>query len=257
MILLVNDDGIDAPGLRPLARALRETCRQPVVAIAPTRQHSGRGHAITIDRPLVVNHRLEDDFFAFTVDGTPTDCLKIGLKVILKQAPTLVVSGVNDGPNVGRSLFYSGTVGAAMEAAVEGCCALALSLDHGADRDFQAASAWGADLASRCLEAPHLRGRVINCNLPGTGKESWLAPMTVPHGLSGFDERFRQVSHEGPGTAWRLEGDRVEREDEDDTDAHALARGHITVGILAPDYNPPRKVPRNLSGIFRAPKEKR
>ncbi|NRA38865.1 MAG: 5'/3'-nucleotidase SurE, partial [Planctomycetes bacterium] len=125
MILLVNDDGINAQGLRILYEALRRKTKQSIIAIAPSTQHSGHSHAITLNRGLSVNAIHEDNFFGFTVDGTPCDCVKLGLKVLCQQAPQLVISGINAGPNVGRSLFYSGTVGAALEAAIEGFPAIA------------------------------------------------------------------------------------------------------------------------------------
>ena len=99
-----------------------------------------------------------DDFFGFSVDGTPTDCLKLALKVLAQEDPKFVISGINDGPNVGRSLFYSGTVGAAMEAAVEGHCALAVSLDRGPESDWQAAADFACSIADSLRGKTSLRG---------------------------------------------------------------------------------------------------
>lgn len=239
MILLVNDDGIRAPGLRALYRALRGLGGLPVLAIAPGVEHSGQAHAITIDRPLAVTPLYEEDFFGFAVDGTPSDCVKLGLQVLAPVRPRLVVSGINDGPNVGRSLFYSGTVAAALEGAIEGLPALAVSRDHVAESDpgWEDAATYAAALALRCLRLKALRGRVLNLNLPGTPATDWGATLVLPHGRSGFEERYRLVRGRGSRGGWQLDGRRVERDDEGDTDAHGLHRGQPVLSPLGPDLN--------------------
>lgn len=237
MIVLVNDDGIDAAGMKPLYRALREQLKQPVLAVAPTVQRSGHGHAITLDRGLAIQHQCDEHFFGFAVDGTPTDCLKIALKVIAPMPVKLVVSGINDGPNVGRSLFYSGTVGAAMEAAVEGYAAIAVSLDRSEKSDWQAAAEWAAQLAHSCYGKRDLRGKVVNANIPAMPRASWKETKIVPHGLSGFEEQYVPRQRRGNELVWHLSGKRIELENEGETDAHALRAGHPTITMLAPDHN--------------------
>lgn len=236
MILLVNDDGIQAQGLRVLYQALRERCHVPVLALAPSAQHSGQSHAITLDRGLSINAVHEDNFFGFTIDGTPCDCIKLGIKVLCQQKPLLVVSGINRGPNVGRSIFYSGTVGAALEAAVEGFPAISVSLDSGYDI-YNDAAAFAADIAHACLRREELIGQVVNVNIPAMPAQHWQEPKLVEHGLSGFDEQYKAVSDSGDRITWFLEGTRVEHAWEDDTDAHALRDGHPTISFLKPNFN--------------------
>jgi len=252
MILLLNDDGIHAPGLRSLYHHLRAVCKTPVLAVAPAIQHSGQAHAITLDRGLTVSHHLEEGFFGFSIDGTPVDCLKLALKVLCPQAPRLVISGINDGPNIGRSLFYSGTVAAAMEGAIEGQVAIAVSRDR-SDASWEHAAAFAAELAAVCLDRRELRGLVLNCNIPARPRAEWGELRLVRHGRSGFEERYRPSRARSGLLTWRLHGERVELDDEGETDAHALAAGHPTLTVLQPNYNVlsdalPKRLLKRLQG---------
>ncbi len=236
MILLINDDGIDHPGMRALYGALRRVTGEPVLAVLPSVQRSGMSHAITLDRGLGVTPRLEDGFFAFAVDGTPTDCTKLGLFVLAPEPPKLVVSGINDGPNCGRSIHYSGTVGAAMEAAVEGFAAMAVSRDLGGQQWDDAAD-FAARLAQSLIGRDEYRGHVVNVNLPATAATAWQAPRICPHGRSGFTERYRPRRDAKGRHTWHLHGEWTATAGTGDTDAHLLSAGHPTLTVLAPDLN--------------------
>jgi 5'-nucleotidase len=239
MILLINDDGIDAPGLRALYRALRKHTGKQVLAVAPTHERSGQSHAITIDRGLAVTARNEDGFFGFSVDGTPTDCAKLALSVLCHRDPDLVVSGINDGPNVGRSIFYSGTVGAALEAAVLGFPALAVSRDRGGE-GFEDAADFAAQWAARLLGRDDFRNQVVNLNLPGGAASSWKEPRLVDHGHSGFRETYQPQRDGKDRVLWRLHGEWVAKPDGEPTDATLLSAGHPTFTVLAPNLNTSR-----------------
>jgi 5'-nucleotidase len=233
MILLVNDDGIASPGLRTLYRALRSQTRQSVLVVAPASERSGMSHAITIDRGLAAAPRLEDGFFGFAIDGTPADCTKLALDRICTESPRLVVSGINDGPNAGRSIFYSGTLGAAIEAAVEGCAAFAVSRLRGWTSQDDAAE-FAARWAARLLHAPGMAGTVVNLNLPATPARSWREPRLLHHGLGGFREHYKPM-REGGRTSWRLSGTWETTGVEDDVTA--LSAGHPVFTLLRPDLN--------------------
>jgi 5'-nucleotidase len=239
MILLVNDDGIDAPGLRALYRALRKHTGQAVLAVAPTVERSGQGHAITIDRGLVVAPHRDQDFFGFAIDGTPTDCLKLALTVLCQQDPVLVVSGINDGPNVGRSIFYSGTVGAALEAAVLGLPAMAVSRNKGGE-GFDDAAEFAARWAKRLIGQNDFRGQVVNLNIPATPASSWQEPRLVDHGHSGFRETYQPLRDGKDRVVWRLHGEWIAKPDGEPSDASLLSTGHPTFTMLAPDLNTSR-----------------
>jgi len=236
MILLINDDGIDAPGLRALYQALRRSTGQAVLAVVPTIQRSGQSHAITLDRGLSVSPKLDEGMFAFAIDGTPTDCVKLALKVLCPEPPELVVSGVNDGPNVGRSLLYSGTVGAAMEAAVEGFAALAVSRDLGPG-SFADAAEFAAVIAQQLLGRSEFKGQVVNLNLPATPASAWRPARLAAHGHSGFSENYRPVREAKERIAWQLSGEWVAVAGDGDSDAHLLRAGHPVLSVLTPDFN--------------------
>jgi 5'-nucleotidase len=245
VILLVNDDGVEHPGLRALHRALRARLKQPVLAVVPAQQRSGMSHAITLDRALPVTTRHDDDFFAFVVDGTPTDCVKLGLTTIIPERPSLVVSGINDGSNCGRSLFYSGTVGAALEAAIEGHIALAVNRDHGSG-GFTAAANLASEVASWLVARPEYRGKVVNLNIPAGEPDRWQPLAITGHGHSGFRETYKPVRENRDQLGWRLHGDWVAAPDDGESDAHLLTRGHPVLTLLRPDLNDDQESLRRL-----------
>ncbi len=246
MILLVNDDGIDHPGLRALYAALRARTQLPVLAVVPSQQRSGLSHAITLDRGLSVTPRIEDGFFAFAIDGTPCDCVKLALTTLCPEAPKLVISGVNDGPNVGRSLFYSGTVGAAMEAAIEGHIGLAVNRDHGSGSFTDAAEA-AAEVAVSLLDRGEFRGQVVNLNYPAGPAASWRPLKVLAHGRSGFAESYRPLRDQRDHISWHLHGEWAAAPGEGDSDAHFLRSGHPTATVLQPDWNADQ---RNLQKLL-------
>lgn len=239
MLLLVNDDGIDAPGLRSLYQALRQRMSDGVLVAAPNIQQSGQGHAITLNRGLSVTPVHQGGFFGFAVDGTPTDCCKIGLHVLCHTRPKLVVSGINDGPNVGRSLLYSGTVAVALEAAIEGHAAVAISRDHGADDDHQAAADYAAELVASVAGRRELRGAVLNLNLPAVPRHEWQDLRCVPHGRSGFDERYQPRRGADGSLTWKLHGTWQEVTSSDQDDASLLTAGHPVLSVIRPNFNAP------------------
>jgi 5'-nucleotidase len=236
MILLINDDGIHAPGLRHLYQQLRRLTKQPVLAVAPTEARSGSGHAITLDRGLTITPLADGDFFGFAIDGTPTDCIKVGLKVLCTSSPRLVVSGINDGPNVGRSLLYSGTVAAAMEAAMEGLPAVAISQALG-ENDLEESANYAAQVLASLIRQPGFAGRVLNLNLPAGPVADWLDLQWCSQGRAGFDERYQALRNQQGRVLWHLRGEFVVPPGEQEHDAGWLDRGHPTATLLQPQFN--------------------
>ncbi|SEA67559.1 5'-nucleotidase /3'-nucleotidase /exopolyphosphatase [Desulfuromusa kysingii] len=171
LILVTNDDGVRSPGLRALALALGEI--GDVVVVAPDRNRSAVGHALTLDQPLRAEE-IKTDVFA--VDGTPTDCVNLGIHGLLSQRPDLVVSGINGGLNVGDDISYSGTVCAALEATLMGLPAFAISLDT---------SGWNkTDLSVAAQFAKKLALDIINHGLP---EETFLNVNIPRGGCSGVE----------------------------------------------------------------------
>jgi len=164
-ILLTNDDGIQALGLRSLYHALIRAGHE-VHVVAPVTEMSAVGHAVTMASPLRIKVFDEVNFFGHGVSGTPVDCVKLGITTILHSPPELVVSGINAGANVGVDILYSGTVSAATEGALMGVPALAVSYDDFTPADLTAQADFAAGLVSR-VDWKGLPGQcVLNLNFP-------------------------------------------------------------------------------------------
>jgi 5'-nucleotidase len=165
-ILITNDDGVDAPGLLALKIALDQVGE--VVVFAPDRNWSVAGHTRIMHKPLRVGHvELLDGTVAYTTTGTPSDCVALAVLGLLPRKPTLVVSGINRGANVGQDLTYSGTVSAAMEGVISGIPSMAVSLDIYQDGgDFNYAAQFASRLASTVLERGLPPGILLNVNVP-------------------------------------------------------------------------------------------
>lgn len=161
-ILLSNDDGYRAPGLFALIEALRPLAR--ITVVAPERNRSGASNSLTLDRPLHLREVGEDSFM---VDGTPADCVYLALSTVCVVRPDLVVSGINAGENLGEDVLYSGTVAAAMEGALAGLPAIAVSLaSRATEPDYAAAAAGTAHMVNRLREMGLPRGSLLNVNFP-------------------------------------------------------------------------------------------
>lgn len=163
-VLLTNDDGIDAPGLRSLVESFRRIGR--VTVIAPVRGASAASHAITLHRPLVVKRESRDRIPHFSVLGHPADCVKLALHGLAGSRPHLVVSGINHGLNVGHDILYSGTVAAAMEASAYGIPSFAISLQASPDMRFSAVAMRSVRIIRRLMDGMQTEGTVFNINFP-------------------------------------------------------------------------------------------
>jgi len=146
LVLITNDDGVLAPGIRAVAEALREIAE--VVVAAPDRERSAASHSISLDRPLRVDE-IEDGTYA--IDGTPVDCVYLALLHLVPRKPALVVSGINNGYNLGSDVFYSGTVAGAVEGALRGVPSLAVSLGRKSPQDFSYAARFAGALAHEII----------------------------------------------------------------------------------------------------------
>ena len=232
-ILLSNDDGYRAPGLVALAAALRTLCE--VTVVAPEANRSGASSALTLDRPLRITPMGEA---VYAVDGTPADCVFLALTEVLQERPTLVVSGINAGENLGDDVIYSGTVAAAMEGALMGLPAVALSLASHDPRDFAPAAEVARALVQRCLAWPLPRASLLNVNIPD-GETASLANARVTRlgrrrreavAIRQQDPRGRPVYWIGPPGG---PGDDAGA----GTDFHAIAEGHVSITPLQTDLS--------------------
>ncbi len=166
-ILVTNDDGIYSEGILVLAKALREI--GDVLVVAPDRERSAIAHSLTLHRPLRVE-KVKRNFYA--VDGTPADCVYLGVKVICPRRPGLIVSGINKGGNLGDDVTYSGTVSAAFEGTLLRIPSFAVSLVSGSNFKFKAAARFAVRVAGRVLKTGLPKGIFLNINVPNLDEES-------------------------------------------------------------------------------------
>ncbi|MBI2952949.1 MAG: 5'/3'-nucleotidase SurE [Chloroflexi bacterium] len=169
-ILTTNDDGIDSEGLLLLKQSLATVGE--VVVIAPDQNWSAAGHTKTLQKPLRVTQvALADGDLAYSTDGTPSDCVSLGILGILERKPDLVVAGINKGPNLGDDVTYSGTVAAAMEATISGIPAIAVSLADYSEWDFAYAARFTAQLARRMVDDGLGSNILLNVNVPNISED--------------------------------------------------------------------------------------
>jgi 5'-nucleotidase len=234
MILLTNDDGIYAPGLLPTKRALESVGE--VVVFVPEQGWSAGGHAKTMHKPLRVKRvALRDGFPAYITDGTPSDCVALALLGILQERPELVVSGINQGANVGNDVTYSGTVAAAMESVIFGVPAIAISLDTYGTLKGDAyiyAADFTARLASLVLANGLPEGTFLNVNIPAVPREEIQGVKVTRLGTRLYrDVLVRRKDPRGCDYYW-IGGEPPSGVIEEGTDIWALANNYISITPL-------------------------
>ncbi|MDR2206089.1 MAG: 5'/3'-nucleotidase SurE [Flavobacteriaceae bacterium] len=229
LILVTNDDGITAPGIRNLVAFMNEI--GDVVVVAPNSPQSGKGHAVTIDSTLSFEElHLEGSQKDFSCSGTPVDCVKIALDKILTRKPDIVVSGINHGSNSSINVIYSGTMSAAVEAGVEGLSAIGFSLlDFSWEADFLPAKHYIQNIVKRILENPLPKGIVLNVNIPKLSKDEIKGVKVCKQADAKWEESFdERINPHGKKYYW-LSGYFNNMDASDDADETALANGYISV----------------------------
>lgn len=188
-ILVCNDDGIDAPGIYALVQELKKI--GTISVVAPDKQQSAVGHAITMNYPLRVKEFKKDGkFFGYAVQGTPADCVKLATRAILKHKPDLVVSGINHGSNTAISVIYSGTVSAATEGTVLGIPSIAVSLTTYAPPDFHYAAQLARKLSLVVLKKGLPSGTLLNVNVPPLKKKEIKGILVTRQGKAVWNDTF-------------------------------------------------------------------
>jgi len=226
-ILASNDDGIHAEGLRALVAALKPLGE--VTVIAPDREQSATSHSLTLHRPLRVRSTADG---ILSVDGTPTDCVLLGVHGFLKRPPALVVSGINHGPNMGNDVLYSGTVAAASEGAFLGIPSIAFSLASWDSRDFSAAGRVAHDLVKRLLDRGLPRGACLNVNIPPLPFEQIRGTKVARLGKRVFrDVIVEKKDPRGKSYYW-IGGEDPTWEPDEASDFHAVSEGYVSVTPL-------------------------
>lgn len=227
-VLLANDDGVQSPGLLALKQALDEVAE--VFVLAPDRNWSITGRTKTLKRPLMVTEvTLADGSRALACDGTPSDCVALGLLGLMTDRPDVVISGVNLGPNLADDITYSGTVAAAMEGLVAGVPSIAVSIGTFDDFDFRAAGWFAAQLARHVVEQPIGRDVLLNVNVPNLPLDRIESVEITRLGKRIYrDVLIREESPDGP-VQYFIGGEIPGGEPEPGTDIWALAENRISV----------------------------
>ncbi|HHV78193.1 MAG TPA: 5'/3'-nucleotidase SurE [Firmicutes bacterium] len=233
-ILLTNDDGIRAKGLHSLASSLTRRSEFEVYVVAPDRERSACGHGITLHEPIYVEEVKFDVpgvKGAWAISGTPADCTKIGIEVLVKGKPDMVLSGVNRGPNLGTDILYSGTVSGAMEGCVHGIPSIAVSLADFSSDEFDFAAEVGAKLAL-LLRDVDMSPNLFNVNVPALPPSEIRGVAVTRMGQTLYRDRFEgQIDQSGRNCFW-LTGDLIATENADDTDVKAVEKGFVSITPL-------------------------
>lgn len=238
LILISNDDGIDAPGLRVLVDCVASL--GDVVVVAPDQPHSGQSSAFTVNSPLkILEHESYNGAMMRSVNGTPVDCVKLAMHHILPRRPDLLVSGVNHGSNAGNSVIYSGTMGAVFEGCMLGIPSVGYSLlHHSMQADFSQCLPFIKDISGRVLAEGLPKDVCLNINFPAKVKIRGMK--VVRSARSHWTEEYQEyLDPHGKPFFW-LTGSIVNEEPEaDDTDLYWLDRNYATTVPCTPDQNLP------------------
>lgn len=227
-LLLTNDDGIHAPGIKALWRALQEKDFANLVIIAPENEKSGCGVSITWDRPILVQKIEWDKTPAWSIGGSPADCVKMAEKVILKYKPHLIVSGINAGSNAGRNVLHSGTIGACIEGVFRGIPGIAFSCEDCEKPNYHVAQKYVANLVKYILENPLPQGSLLNINFPHAAQNEVKGFRLTRQGKGRWteDPTFHMESEKG--LSYWLGGKPEELTEEEDSDITWLRKGYMT-----------------------------
>lgn len=230
LILVTNDDGITAPGIRALIEVMSELGK--VIVVAPDSPQSGTGHAITINNTLYINKISSEhsNIPEYSCSGTPVDCVKLAVNEIIGHKPDLCVSGVNHGSNSSINVIYSGTMSAAVEAGIEGIPAIGFSLlDYEWEADFNAIKSFIKKIAAEVLENGLPEGVVLNVNFPKLQEKEVKGIRICRQAKAIWMEKFdKRQTPQGKDYYW-LTGEFVNQDNGDDTDEWALRNGYISI----------------------------
>lgn len=231
LILLTNDDGIEAGGLSSLYESL---CKQPeydVRIVAPDKERSAVGHAITVFDPIPVKKEYKDGkFYGYAVDGTPADCVKLAISSIFEKKPDLLISGINKGANMGGNIIYSGTVSAATEGTIYGVPSIAISIDNIKGTDYTYAASFAAIMAEKVLFGLRIpKSTLLNINVPDVeGKDIRGVKVTHQSDVTYKDLFIKRVDPRGRDYYW-MDGEFVEVHNDKEGDYSAVKDNYISI----------------------------
>lgn len=236
IILVTNDDGITAPGIRSLVDAMKELGE--VVVVAPDSPQSGMGHAITIGKPLRLDKvEVHGEFLGWQCSGTPVDCVKLAVNKVLQRKPDLCVSGINHGSNSSINVIYSGTMSAAMEGAIEGIPSIGFSLNnYSLEADFKASVHFSKVIARNILQHGMPPNTLLNVNLPDLPLKKIKGIKISRQALAKWEEEFDERVDPRKRPYYWLTGKFINYDMGDDTDEWALENGYVSVVPVLFDF---------------------
>lgn len=229
IILITNDDGVASLGIRSLVDAVRGLGK--IVVVAPDKPQSGMGHAITIGHPLrLFEVDLFDGIKAYSCSGTPVDCVKLAVDKILHRKPDICISGINHGSNHSINVIYSGTMSAAMEAAIESIPAVGFSLmDYAAEPDFTASKHYARLIVEKMLRKKQPKHFLLNVNIPKADLTQLKGYKICKQAYAKYQEKFIERKDPHGRSYYWLTGEFVNFDRSKDTDVWALANGYVSV----------------------------
>ncbi|MBI4389850.1 MAG: 5'/3'-nucleotidase SurE [Nitrospinae bacterium] len=228
MIVLTNDDGFNAEGLRALRAAVSQI--HETMVVAPESEQSAMGHAITLTAPLRVREVMDNGArVGYAVNGTPADCVKLAVTELLGKPPELVISGINRGGNLGTCVIYSGTVSAATEAAIMGIPAIAVSLNTFVDPDFGPAADFIRKFVPLVLQKGLPQGVSLNINVPAVSQKEIRGAVVTRQGKSRVIETFDKRVDPRNNTYYWMAGEMRFDESVKGTDTEMVANNYISI----------------------------
>ena len=229
VILITNDDGITAPGIRNLVEAVKDLGK--IVVVAPDKPQSGMGHAITIGQPLRLHAvHIFEGIESYQCSGTPVDCVKLAVDKVLHRKPDLCLSGINHGANHSINVIYSGTMSAAVEAAIESIPSAGFSLlDYSIEADFSAARKYARLIVEKMLESTPDRHMILNVNIPAVPAELIKGLSICRQAYAKYEEDFIERNDPHGRKYYWLTGQFVNFDEGKDTDVWALENNYVSV----------------------------
>lgn len=229
VILITNDDGIFAPGIKNLVESVKDLGK--IIVVAPDKPQSGMGHAITIGSPLrlhAVNYF--DDIEAYQCTGTPVDCVKLAVDKVLHRKPDLCLSGINHGANHSINVIYSGTMSAAVEAAIESIPSVGFSLlDYSIEADFEPSRKYARIIVEKLLSEKQDKHMILNVNIPAATIEEIKGIRICRQAYAKYEEDFIERNDPHGRKYFWLTGEFVNFDKGKDTDVWALANNYVSV----------------------------
>lgn len=235
-ILISNDDGIYSNGIYELAKKMSRLGK--VTVVAPDKEQSAIGHAITMHQPLRCKKiKLHDlDIAAWWVTGTPADCIKLGVETLLPERPDLIISGINNGENLGTDVIYSGTVSAAIEGSIFNISSIAVSYEKHGETDFSAAAEAAAGLIEQILEHAAGERMLLNINIPEIKEIDKLKGVKITQlGVKKYRNNYEERKDPRGNSYYWLAGELIEDGLGEDTDIYAVRNGFISITPLHVD----------------------